>query len=152
MSESEAPVAPNEATAPELFRALRRQIDDGRLKITLEFKRLNHMDSPVASEADSNIFAYGVLALALFMVWWRGWLAAGIVALVGTIVYYSIGLTYTRRRLRRRVQERALSDLEVWQKLWRFGGVSLHAGSDTCAAPQGNWMALVRGQRREEET
>ena len=151
MSESDAPIAPREDTAPELFRVLQRLIADGRVELRLEFKRLNHMDSPVGSEADSNIFAYAVLAVALFMIWWRGWIAAGITALVGIVFYYSIGLAYVRKRVRRRVEQRALGELDVWQRLWRFGGVSLIAGGETCTAPQGNWMALVRSQRRGEE-
>ena len=150
-SDAPAPVTPSEDTAVELFRALKRQIEDGRVELRLDFKRLNHMDSPVGSEADSNIFAYAVLALTLFVLWWRGWIAAGVTALVGIAIYYTIGLAYVRRRLRRRVGERGLSELAMWQRLWRFGGASLVAGSETCEAPAGNWMALVRSQRREGE-
>ncbi|MBV9522277.1 MAG: hypothetical protein JO010_05765, partial [Alphaproteobacteria bacterium] len=64
------------------------------------------------------------------------------------------GRAYVRRRVAMRVHERALQDSDLWRRLWRFGGVRLvPRGADDpaakqriepCAAPEGNWMALVR--------
>lgn len=143
--------APGE-TAVELFRTLRRLVADGRVSLRCDFKRLHHMDCPVALEADSNIWAYAVLGAALVALWRGGWWAALAVGAAGAALYFTVGQAYVRRRIRRRIDERALASLDVWQRLWRFGGVALvpAGGGGTCAAPQGNWMALVRSVRSNE--
>ena len=87
-----------------------------------------------------------MLAAAIIALWRGGWWAALAVGAVGVALYFSIGQSYVRHRIRRRIDERALASLDVWQRLWRFGGVALApaGGGELCAAPQGNWMALVR--------
>jgi hypothetical protein len=133
-------------TPVELFRALRRLVAEGRVALRCDFKRLHHMDCPVALEADSNIWAYAVVAAALVALWRGSWWAALAVGATGIALYFSVGQAYVRRRIRRRIDERALASLDVWQRLWRFGGIALvpAGGGEACAAPQGNWMALVR--------
>lgn len=133
-----------EASAVELFRALNRLLAEGRIALRLDYARLQHIDCPVGSEADGNIWAYGVLAAASLALWRGGWWAAIAVGAAGVALYFSVGLAYVRHRIRRRIDERALASLDVWQRLWRFGGVTLAAGGATCQAPKGNWMELVR--------
>jgi len=131
-------------SAVELFRRLRRLLAEGRVGIKLDFKRLQHMDCPVGSEADGNLWVYAVFAATALALWRGGWWVASAVGAAGIGLYFSAGLAFVRRRIRRRIDERALGSLEMWQKLWRFGGIALMAGGETCAAPQGNWMELVR--------
>jgi hypothetical protein len=135
-----------EASAAELLRALRRLIADGAVRLELDLKRLDHIDSPVAVEADSNIWIYGGV-LVCAAVFWRIGLWPGVAAIAAALaLYFTAGRAYVRRRIKRRVEERALADSELWRKLWRFGGLALveHATGARCAAPDGNWMALVR--------
>jgi len=128
-----------------LFAALRRLHAEGRLGLSLDFKRLDHMDSPVSVQADSNIWAYATLAVTLVALWVGGWTAALAVAVLGIAAYYSLGRVYVRRRLERRVEDSALASLETWRALWRWGGIALLPQSgEECRAPEGNWMALVR--------
>ncbi len=138
--------APPEDTAVDLFRALGQLHARGALTLRLDFKRLDHMDSPVGIEADANRWAYAVLAATLLVFWFGGWKAAAAVAVIGIIAYYTLGRRHVRRRLQRRVEVGALTNLETWRKLWRWGGVALVPadGSAACVAPEGNWMALVR--------
>ena len=137
--------APPEETAENLFSALNRLCAGGKITLRLDYKKLTHLDSPVGSEADGNIWAYGGLAVAIAAWWFRGWQVAVGVAVVGLLIYFTLGRWYMHRRIRRCVEDKALADLTQWRRLWKFGGVALvpSAGAE-CAAPQGNWMALVR--------
>ena len=144
MSATDNGAAPDH-TAEQLFTALRRLHADGKLALRLDYKKLSHMDSPVGSEADGNIWAYGGLALTVGAWWFRGWQVATAVAIAGVLAYFTVGRMYMHRRIRRRVEDKALAELALWRKLWTFGGVALvPSAGDECAAPQGNWMALVR--------
>jgi hypothetical protein len=142
------PPAPPAETAEDLLRRLRTLIAEGRVSLAIDPRRLNHMDSPVVVEADTNIWLYGLLA-ASAVFWWAGGMPAGLGALAISIgIYATAGRRYVRRRIERRVHAVALYDVAAWRKLWRFGGVALSAGQGpaarSCAAPAGNWMAFVR--------
>jgi len=146
MAETESPVAGDDAEA--LFAALGRLARAGQISLRFDYKRLGHMDSPVGSEADGNLWAYGGVALALVALALAGWQAAVAIAAVGIAAYLTLGRAYIHRRIRHRVENQALASLELWRKLWRFGGVTLVLpGGEDCAAPAGNWMALVRRLR-----
>jgi hypothetical protein len=135
----------SEPTAEDLFRDLRRLLALGRVRLELDVARLEHIDSPVVVEADSNIWVYTLLAICA-AVFWRAGPWPGVAAIIASLaLYLTAGRRYVRRRLIRRVHERALGDGESWRRLWRFGGVTLVAeGAGRCVAPEGNWMALVR--------
>jgi hypothetical protein len=135
----------NDPTPAELMRMLRGLVAGGALRLELDFKRLDHMDCPVAVEADSNVWIYAGVALCCAAFWLGGlWIGGGAVAAC-LVLYLTVGRGYVHRRLRRRIDERALNDSETWRRLWRFGGVALVAADGTrCVAPGDNWMALVR--------
>ncbi len=135
-------------TAADLLRALNGFCLDGTIALRLDFRRLNQMDSPVAVEADSNIWIYGLLALVGVVYYFVGWQASLGVFIAGTVAYFTIGRRYVHQRVEKRVRETALTDTTVWQKLWRFGGVTLVTKTRAdCAAPGGNWIGLVRTVR-----
>lgn len=132
----------------DCFRRLQGLIHGNAVSLTVDADFLDHIDSPVAVEADSNIWAYGLVAAAGTLFWYGGALYGLGAALAGTVLYFTLGRAYVRRRLRRRVEREALTDLEKWRKLWRFGGVALSAAAagPVCAAPEGNWIDFVRRQ------
>jgi hypothetical protein len=136
------------ASDAELLRTLRAGVDEGRVRLEFDHRRLDHMDSPVAVQADSNIWIYaGILVTAA--VWWRLGTRAGLAAAaLSLLLYLAAGRRYVRRRVERRVREVALQDTAVWRKLWRFGGIALAADGERCAAPDGNWMEFVRCRQR----
>jgi len=135
----------SDASADELFRDLRLLIERGDLRLELDLVRLDHIDSPVAVEADSNVWVYGLI-LVCVAAFWQGGTWPGVAAIgMSLLLYFTVARAYVRRRLSRRVHERALGDGGVWRRLWRFGGVTLVGlGAARCVAPDGNWMALVR--------
>jgi hypothetical protein len=130
--------------AAQLFAALRREEQAGTIRLELDLKRLSHIDSPVAIEAESNRWVYGGI-VASGVVWWQLGAAAGIAVATASLgAYLTLGKRQLGRRIAGRVQDKALADIAVWRQLWRFGGVTLVAGERRCAAPAGNWMQLVR--------
>lgn len=134
-----------EQTAEQLFTALRRLRADGKLTLRLDYKKLSQMDSPVGSEADGNLWAYGGLALTAAAWWFGGWQIAVGVAVAGILAYFTLGRMYMHRRIRHRIEDKALVEFALWRQLWKYGGLVLMASAgEECAAPQGNWMALVR--------
>jgi hypothetical protein len=145
----DAPLAPSASeSAAHLLAALRRGVADGKVELGVEPKRLNHIDSPVAFEADGNIWAYAALFIAAVL-GWRWGMVPGLAALaVGVVVYLTLGRAYMYRRIERRVRGAALDDLEKWRKLWRFRGLTLTATDRQdlapCMSPDGNWMAFTR--------
>ena len=135
-------------SAGELLAALRHGVAEGRVELRVEPKRLNHIDSPVAFEADGNIWAYAALFIAAVL-WGRWGMVPGVAALaLGVAVYLTLGRAYMYRRIERRVRGAALDDLDKWRKLWRFSGLTLTAKERgdlaPCASPDGNWMAFAR--------
>jgi hypothetical protein len=141
-------VPPPEATPLDLLRSLRGLVESGALRLELDLKRLDHMDSPVGVEADSNRWIYPAIVLCGGLFWFAGLWAGLAAAGASLVLYLTLGRSYVRRRLVRRVHEGALYDLDLWRRLWRYGGVALvpaaGAAAQPCAAPGGNWMALVR--------
>jgi hypothetical protein len=135
-------------SAGELLAALRRGVAEGRVELRVQPKLLNHIDSPVAFEAEGNRWAYAALFVAAVL-WWRWGMVPGLAALaVGVLVYLTFGRAYMYRRIERRVRGAALDDLDKWRKLWRFSGLTLTARDRQdlapCASPDGNWMAFTR--------
>ncbi|MDE2228263.1 MAG: hypothetical protein KGL11_04385 [Alphaproteobacteria bacterium] len=128
----------SEEPADRLFAALRRLCADGTLSLRIDYSKLSHLDSPVGSEADGNIWAYGGLALTITAWWFHRWQAAAGIAVASVIAYFTLGRLYMRRRIRRRVEDKALGDIALWRRLRKFGGVALVPSvGEECAAPQG---------------
>lgn len=152
-TDTRATSAPDDAG--DLLAALRRLAEAQQVEIRIEPKRLNHIDSPVAVEADGNIWAYAFLAVAAVIGWQWGLLAGGIALALGILVYLTFGRAYVHRRIERRVRQDALFNLDKWRKLWRFSGLTLVASgrpdARTCASPDGNWMAFVRATTDPKE-
>ena len=134
-------------TDDALLAELRRLREAGKVALELDHRRLAHIDSPVAVEAESNRWVYvGIVAAGA--AWWFLGTGAGLaVAAVAVALYLPLVKADLRRRAARRIDERALAEAAVWRKLWRFGGVTLSADGRRCAAPDGNWMQFVRDLR-----
>src|ERR1700710_3052287 len=92
--------AMSEASPAELMRLLRGLLGSGALRLELDFKRLDHLDCPVAVEADSNVWIYAGVALCAVAFWLGGvWIGAAAVAAC-LLPYVTAGRRYVHRRLR----------------------------------------------------
>jgi len=127
----------------ELLERLHRAVAAGEVSLELDLKHLSHIHSPVGSEAEANLFLYPGMVLA-GLAWWQvDWRLAAGLAVATVAIYLTLGRAWSRRRLRARVQGKALGDLARWRKLWKWGGVSLVRqsveGPVRCQGPQQSW-------------
>jgi len=129
----------------DLFEALNMAIAAGRVSVRLDYKRLNHQDSPLCVEADTNRWIYGIMAATLgagfSFAWWAGVAALG----VGVALYWAVGRNWVRRRMAGRFHDRVLDDIALFKKLWRSNGVTLALTSRPilCRSPAGDWRRFV---------
>jgi hypothetical protein len=134
----------------DLLAKLNQMVESGRLHLAVDRSKLSHLDFPMSSEADGNLWVYSLAPLSALIGWYFGlWagLGAGAIAIA---LYQTLGKTYIARRLERRIRERGLKETDTWRALWRFGGVILTPadGGPPCQGPEGSWFALVRGADR----
>lgn len=137
------PTGPDERDILVRLRALH---EAGRIKVTVNRAKLSHMDFPLGLEADGNRWAYAIV-LAIVAIWWFFGTYAGIAsAVVGFLIYQTLGQRYVERRLQARIHDKGLGEIDNWRKLWRFGGVILTdpATGETCLGPEGRWMGFVQ--------
>lgn len=129
----------------EYLKLLRASIESGAITPILDFAKLEHMDSPISVESDTNRLAYVLIILVGGALWfWGMWAGIG-VALAGVVAWFAVLRGRHRRRMEQRLRQQALNDLETWKKLWRMTGVTLinaKTGAE-CVSPAGNWRAFV---------
>lgn len=129
----------------DLLDELRAAQEDGRVAIRLDLKKLDHMDSPIAVQADSSMWIFGLI-VAAGVIWWFAGTPAGIAAVVvGAIAYATIGRRTVERKMRRRFFEVGLKNIGDWRKLWRLQGITLECAEsgEVCSSPDGNWIRFV---------
>ena len=129
----------------DYLRLLREVIAAGGIKPVLSFGKLEHVDSPISVQADSNRWIYSLIVIVAAAAWFGGlWWAIGAVT-AGAAGWFGIGKRWHRRRMERRFYDLSLQQIELWKKLWRMPGVTLidtRSGAE-CASPSGNWRVFV---------
>jgi hypothetical protein len=116
-----------------------------RLHLEIDRRKMAHLDFPLASEIDGNIFVYPSLAISALIGWTMGMAAAAAAVAASFLCYQTLGKRFIERRLRRRILDRGLTELTLWRSLWRFGGVILSTpdGQMSCQGPQESWSQFV---------
>ena len=129
----------------DYLRLIREAVAAGHIRPTLDYAKLEHIDSPISLQADSNRWIYGLIIVIAATAWFGGmWWGIGTAA-AGTAVWFSIGKRWHRRRMEQRFYELSLQNTEAWKKLWRLPGVALidtRTGAE-CVSPAGNWRGFV---------
>lgn len=130
-----------------LYRGLCRAIQNGDVRIAIDLKRINHIDCPVAGDAFSTQFIYAVVIIAALVGWSVSWLAGAGVLAAGILAYWLGGRRIINQRTERYVLKQIFQDGALWDRLWRFGGVTLSCPGKgrwvTCTAPQGDWRIFI---------
>jgi hypothetical protein len=138
----------------DYLRLLREAIAAGDIKPTLDLGKLEHVDSPISVQADSNRWIYSLIIIVSAAAWFGGlWWAIGTAA-AGGVAWFSVGKRWHRRRMERRFYDLSLQQTEDWKKLWRMPGVILAdpATGSECASPAGNWRAFVAAVASRQAT
>lgn len=135
----------------DYLRLLRDAIQSGALTVTLDLGKLEHIDSPISVQADSNRWIYGLIVIVSAAAWLGGlWWAVG-AATAGAVAWFTVGRPWHRRRMAKRFHQVTLHNTEHWKKLWRMPGVVLtdaRTGAQS-QSPSGNWRALVNAAMTE---
>lgn len=129
----------------DYLRLLREAIAAGLIKPALDLGKLEHVDSPISVQADSNRWIYSLIVIVSAAAWFGGlWWGIG-AATAGAVGWFTIGKRWHRQRMERRFYDLSLQQTEEWKKLWRMPGVTLiDTRSDAeCASPSGNWRVFV---------
>ncbi len=129
----------------ENLKMLRQMIESGAITASLDLRKLEHIDSPISVQADSNRWIYALIVIVGLAAWLVGWWAAGGAAAAGAVAWFTVGKPWHRRRMVRRFYQEILRDTESFKKLWRMTGVVLTAARSgaTCVSPDGNWRSFV---------
>lgn len=129
----------------EYLRLLRDAIAAGAIKPVLNLSKLEHVDSPISVQADSNRWIYSLIIIVSAAAWLGGtWWAIG-AASAGAVGWFTVGKRWHRQRMEKRFYELSLDQTEEFKKLWRMTGVTLidTKTSRECVSPAGNWRAFV---------
>jgi hypothetical protein len=130
----------------DYLRRLREAIAAGTIKPVLNLNKLEHVDSPISVQADSNRWIYSLIVIVSAAAWLGGlWWAIG-AATAGGLAWFAIGKRWHRRRMERRFYDLSLQQTEQWKKLWRMPGVTLTdpATGTECVSPDGNWRVFAK--------
>lgn len=120
----------------------------GRADVEIDFNRVTHPSSPLPFESLKGVIVYlylaVVLAVALAGRWGfsANWTVILEVAVGASVVYWILAKRLLENWAKRKIVARLLADGEAWEKLWRFGGVTLRIdGPDvtTWVAPKDSW-------------
>ena len=144
----------NPLSEAELFRRLASSIETGEVVLSVDRSKLDNIDFPLGIEADGNHWAFPLLFIA-GGIWWYFGLIPGLVAMATAFaIYQTAGRRYVAHRLRRRILDTGLADLDTWRKLWRFGGVILTAPRIDARfqGPTMQWAELVRALEADSIT
>lgn len=105
--------------------------NEGRARVDIDLNKAAHPSSPLPFESFKGAIAYvyiGVVFAVLIVsrVFLSvSWANAGI-ALAGiSLVYWIVGRRLLEARARRKIADHLLSDSDAWEKMWRYGGVTL---------------------------
>lgn len=133
----------------ELLAIIQGLVVSGVIEFELDFAHLDKTDSPVSVQAESTRWLYTLVALCLAAAWLGGVAGFATASIVGVVVWFAWVRRDVARRIRARVETRALVDVALWRRLWRFGGVrlSVRGGGAVCAAPNDNWMQYARDRQ-----
>ncbi len=130
-------------TEQEAFATLRRLADDETLKLGVNIRMMNSPGSPAFRRYESAIPIIGGLALSLGATSAVGWWLGAVVIVGFCIAWFGFLYPKVRDRVFERTVALALRSPRDFAALWKRGALSLHAGTEQCLSPRGDWIAFI---------
>lgn len=131
--------------------ALFRAIAEGRARIDIDTVRVRHVDCPVSGAAYHTLQIYlsGALGVAAIFLLPAARAYASIAGLV--LLNLVVARPIVERSMRRHVFDRLSRRVDLWDRMWRFGGVTLRFPDGMVeSAPAGDWRRAARRALEEE--
>jgi len=117
-----------------------------RIRIQIDFMRLNRTGSPVFDPWENVVPLLGLLLVSLAVMPFN--LVAGTLALIGAMFLYAFLVRpWLARRVRDRTIESMLKNAHNWQVLWSYGGIVVTLTDNPrigVVSPGGNWRSFAR--------
>lgn len=124
---------------------------DGRAEVEIDFNRVTHPNSPLPYEALKGriVYLYVVLVVLIAVAarWGFGAGMTTILEVVGgfSVLYWLIGKRFLERRAIGQILGQLTSDGDAWEKIWRFGGITVRISKDgdeeIWVAPKDSWKS-----------
>jgi hypothetical protein len=117
-----------------------------RIRIQIDFQRLNRTGSPVFNPWENVVPLLGLLLGSLAIMPFN--LVAGTIAMVGAMFFFAFLVRpWVARRLRERTIQAMLKNAHNWQLIWSYGGVVVVLRDNPrigVVSPAGNWRTFAR--------
>lgn len=130
-------------TEQEAFAALRRLADAEALRLGVNIRMMNSPGSPAFRRYESAVPIIAGLALSLGATSVVGWWLGAVVIAGFCVAWFGFVYPKVRDRVFDRTMALALRSSRDFAALWGRGALSLHAGTEQCLSPRGDWIAFV---------
>lgn len=130
------------------LKRLARARDEGRAALDIDFDRVTHPHCPLPYESMKGRIVYiylAAVAVGAFACRWGfglTWTTTGEILLGASVVYWLLGKRVLEALATRSIINGLLNDGDAWEKLWRYGGLTVRVlGPDARAwvAPKDSW-------------
>jgi hypothetical protein len=133
----------------QFLEQLNRARAEGRAKVEIDFDRLTRPNCPLPFESFKGRIVYLYLALfaaTIIAARWglkAEWNTVLLTIAVVSAVYWLVGKRVLEKQAKSRIVGWLTSDGDSWEKIWRFGGVTLRIGTGgaeaSWVAPKDSW-------------
>lgn len=129
-----------------VFKALQRAVEQDRLRVYLDYGRINRPQSPIYDPWECLLPILVPVMIGLILIISVGVLF-GLLFIVVMILVYS---TYFKKKMHKKVIERTkqylVKSFDNCDDLWNFGGIVLVNAQNKkigCVSPEGDWKDFV---------
>ncbi len=139
------------STDQSLYERLWYAHRDEKLLIGIDLRHFNRPGSPTYQQKDNALPLVATLCCTASAWMLGGWIWGLAILASGIILTLTTLNVWVMHRLRTRTLEKALSGLDDWQDLWRYGGMSLRLVNDDATeirAPDGDWRLFAQRRLR----
>lgn len=129
-----------------IYNALRKAIEQDKLRIYLDYGKINRPNSPVYNPWECLLPILIPVLLGLILIVFAG-ILFGLLFIIGMVLIYdNVVKKRLHQKLISRTKDFIVSDYSNFYDLWDFGGlvlVNVENKKLGCVAPEGDWKEFV---------